>query len=50
MIRKTNGFVLKSDGKILERDYSGPDPRNENLFLMDVNSSPDHLDRVSKRR
>lgn len=50
MIRKTNGFVLKSDGEILERDYSGPDPRNENLFLMDVNSSPDHLDRVSKRR
>ena len=50
MIRKPNGFVLKSDGEILERDYSGPDPRNENLFLMNVNISPDHLDRVSKRR
>lgn len=50
MIRKPNGFVLKSDGKIIEREYSGPDPRNESLFLMDINSSPDHLDRISKRR
>lgn len=50
MIRKPNGFILKADSEIIERDYTGPDPRNETLFLMDMNSSVEHIDRPSKRR
>ncbi len=50
MIRKPNGFILKKDSEIIECDYIGPDPRNETLFLMDMNSSVEHIDRPSKRR
>ena len=45
-----NGFILKSDSQVIERDYTGPDPRNETLFLMDMNSSAEHIDKPSKRR
>ena len=50
MIRKPNGFRLRQDNEIVERDYSGADPRNEELFLMDMNSSIDHIDRKTKRK
>ena len=50
IIRKPNGFIYKTDSEIIERDYTGPDPRNETLFLMDMNSSAEHIDRPSKRR
>lgn len=50
MIKKPNGYSLKHDGQILEREYIGPDPRNEELFAVDMNSSIDHIDRPSRRR
>lgn len=50
IIQKPNGYKIKLDGKIFEKDYIGPDPRNEVLFIMNMNSSIDHLDKEKKRQ
>lgn len=50
LIKKPNGYELKKNQEILEKQAMGYDPRNEELFLMSMNSSIDHIDRSSKRR
>ena len=50
MVMKPYGFTAKTDNEVVERDYIGPDPRNEAMFLMDLNSSIDHIDRQLRRK
>lgn len=50
LIERPNGYKIKTTPDIIERDYIGPDPRNEELFVMDMNSSIDHIDRPSRRK
>ncbi|MBQ9024312.1 MAG: TetM/TetW/TetO/TetS family tetracycline resistance ribosomal protection protein [Bacilli bacterium] len=49
MIKKPAGYELKGTNEILEKRYIGPDPRNEEMFAMEMNSSIDHIDRVKRR-
>lgn len=50
MIEEPAGYCLRNDNTIIDRTYVGPDPRNETIFLMDMNSSGEHIDRKPKRR
>ncbi len=50
LIKRPNGYEIKRNQEIVEKQVIGFDPRNEDLFLMAMNSSVDHLDRPSKRR
>lgn len=49
MIKKPAGYELKGTDEILQKKYIGPDPRNEEMFAMEMNSSIDHIDRVKRR-
>ena len=49
MIKKPSGYDIKNSDEIIEKKYIGPDPRNEEMFAMEMNSSIDHVDRVKRR-
>ena len=49
MIKKPAGYELKGTEEVLEKKYIGPDPRNEEMFAMEMNSSIDHIDRIKRR-
>ena len=49
IIKKPAGYELKKTSDILEKKYIGPDPRNEEMFAMEMNSSIDHIDRIKRR-
>ncbi len=50
LIKRPSGYELKRTPEIVTKQVIGPDPTNEDLFLMAMNCSADHLDRPSKRR
>jgi len=50
VIKKPNGYQLKTSGELIRKQVIGRDPRNEVLFLMDMNSSLEHLDRPPRRK
>ena len=50
VVEKPAGFCLSTYDNIIEREYIGPDPRNETIFMMNMNSSPEHVDRKLKRK
>lgn len=50
IIERPSGYKIKVGTEIIKKDYIGPDPRNEELFAIDMNSSIDHIDRPSKRK
>lgn len=49
LIKRPNGYELKKNQEIVEKQVIGFDPRNEDLFLIAMNSSIDHIDRAKRR-
>ncbi len=49
IIEKPAGYQLNTTNEIIEKKYIGPDPRNEEMFAMEMNSSIDHIDRSKSR-
>ena len=50
VIEKPYGYIEKIDSKVVEKNYVGPDPRNEEAFLLEMGASFDNLDAKRRRR
>lgn len=50
IIMKPNGYQVVDGYNGVENEYYGFDPRNESIFLMDLNGTPKNLDIKRKRR
>lgn len=50
VIKKPNGYDLRKDCEYVEKTYLGPDPRNEEAFMMDMGVSKENLDRTLKKK
>ncbi len=50
IIEEPCGYTVKKDGEITEREYVGPDPRNEGAFLLDMGAIPSNLDYIRRKR
>ena len=50
IIEEPCGYTIKKDEEITEKEYLGPDPRNEGSFLLDMGAVPSNLDFVRRKR
>lgn len=50
VIEKPYGYVERTDQKVVEREYFGNDPRNEEAFLLEMGASFENLDVKRRRR
>ncbi len=50
VIEKPYGYIERADSNIVEKNYIGPDPRNEEAFLLEMGASFDNLDAKRRRR
>lgn len=50
IIMEPFNYELKQNDEIVVREYMNFDPRNEELFIMNMNGSKENLDRNSKRK